>query len=307
MSAKRGNRGGFNPFRDAKGRWAAPSSSEKPPTATKPPVHEAFNAALRAQAVAQRATRYEEWKRRHLEGPIPADVPTTAADGRPRDELSRRQFNERYTVQTNDTEEEIARATTRIFGRPVRLQEVARLSGAPDGATVEVRSLSSDTIKLHITHPLYEKTCRRTIRRDPDGPAIHNDLLILREDAPKGFGTRILASQVRAARALGVTQLDLVAGGDADTRQRRGGMNGYYTWPSLGFVGTLDRHIRSHARSSGLALPARATTAHLLASVEGKAWWLKNGETLEMAFDLRDGSYSMDTLNGKLTKNGIVP
>ncbi|MEI8167188.1 MAG: hypothetical protein WCG26_12450, partial [Chloroflexales bacterium] len=243
MSGKRGNRGGFNPFRDKHGRWAeadaahatpddAPHAPDDAAHATAPDEaaphsiaesSAAFSATLRAHAAQRNAElsgllarqqqpfppsvpiaraplpvsqveKTRAWQRTYMDGPIPADVPTTAADGRPRDELSRRQFNGRFTVKrpTAEKEAQIVEAATRIFGRPTSVEDVSRLSGAPDGATVEVLLLPGRIPKLDIRvdHPLYRGTSERTIKGSTKGPIIHNDVLKLQKDAPKGFGTR---------------------------------------------------------------------------------------------------------------------
>ena len=264
-------------------------------------------AAETTAATAASTALAKVWQKRMLAEPIPADVPKKAADGRTRDDLSRRQFNGRFTVKTSSTEAEIAGATTRIFGRPLSIEEVSRLSGAPDGAHVTVRA-KANTIEIGIAHPLYAFPSKRTLRKGRTGPAIHNDLLFLRDDAPKGFGTRILAAQVRAARELGVTQLDLIAGGHHETRGEKNHMNGYSTWPRLGYVGTLTPEHIAQARKDAkyAALPDRATTKDLFDLPDGKDWWLDHGHQLPMVFDLTEGSHSTTTLNKKLTEKGIV-
>ncbi len=90
------------------------------------------------------------WRQRYLQEPIPSDIPT-ATDGRTRDDLSRRQFNDRYTVKRDSAPAVARNAVTaqNIFGRPVSVKEIARLSGAPDGATVEVLTIDEGTRPIH--------------------------------------------------------------------------------------------------------------------------------------------------------------
>ena len=263
----------------------------------------------RAPLPVSQVEKTREWQRVYMDGPIPADVPTTAVDGRPRDELSRRQFNGRFTVKrpTAAQEAQIVEAATRIFGRPTSIEDVSRLSGAPDGATVEVLLLPGRIPKLdiHVDHPLYAGTSKRTIKGSTKGPIIHNDVLKLQKDAPKGFGTRILAAQVRAAQALGVVTIETVAGG-TPAGAKQGRMNGYYTWARLGYSGRLTPELTAAAREADIALPKRATIHDLFATDEGREWWRKHGDEMYMEFDPAPGSRSMSRLNDNLDEKEIV-
>ena len=256
---------------------------------------------------AANAAARERWAQR-LKEPIDPTVPTHAADGRQRDELSRRQFNGRFTVKTTSPANAVraAELAKEYFGHAATVEDVARLSGAPDGADVEVHVTSDGNLQLRVSHPMYDR-CVRTMRMTPDGPVIHNAVLFIHKDAPRGFGTRILAAQVRAARELGVKLLDLTAGGsptDADTPER---MNGYYTWPKLGYEGKLSTAHITAARAAGIPLPDKATTTDLFNHAEGPGWWKANGSQLKMVFDLADDSTCMERLNDYLDENGIVP
>ena len=92
-------------------------------------------------------------------------------------------------------------------------------------------------LDIHVDHPLYAGTSKRTIKGSTKGPIIHNDVLKLQKDAPKGFGTRILAAQVRAAQALGVVTIETVAGGNP-AGAKQGRMNS----PALSLVLTHQTH-----------------------------------------------------------------
>ena len=186
-----------------------------------------------------------------------------------------------------------------MFGRPMSLPEVAALSGAPDGARVTLSGADTH-ITLTITHPLYDRPSVREIYYTSNKTVIKNSILRIHPDAPQGFGTHVLASQVRAARAAGVKELKLYAAGSPHDRA----WNGFYSWPRMGFVGPLSDNVITFARRAGFTLSDSATTADLMRQPGGSEWWKRSGTGGNMTFDLSDDSVSMQVHTDYLREKG---
>jgi len=96
-------------------------------------------------------------------------------------------------------------------------------------------------------------------------------------------------------RSNGFNQITVTAGGSYGSS-----MNGYYTWarfgyeskgnPTLGVSGFND-----YARQNGLA--EVRNFKQVMATEQGREWWKRNGRQWSGTFDLKDNSYSMNTLN----------
>ena len=225
-------------------------------------------------------------------------APTHLADGTPRDVLSIPHFNGRHRV-TSEYTGNLDDATQIMFGRPMSLPEVAALSGAPDGARVTLSGADTH-ITLTITHPLYDRPSVREIYYTSNKTVIKNSILRIHPDAPQGFGTHVLASQVRAARAAGVKELKLYAAGSPHDRA----WNGFYSWPRMGFVGPLSDNVITFARRAGFTLSDSATTADLMRQPGGAEWWKRSGTGGNMTFDLSDDSVSMQVHTDYLREKG---
>lgn len=216
-------------------------------------------------------------------------------NSRERDRQTKQFFNDQVTVRIRDRER-VRRRSEQLFGRALSEQEWAVLIGAPDGATVDVTAgLSGAEIRLDARHPFIREMDRRVVR-DPLGRTIiRNERLFLRPEAPAGLGTRILAHQVRSAALLGVAYLEATA--------IRGPLaNGYYTWPLLGFDGSLSDATRR-------ALPDRLRSARslhdLFGSPGGAEWWRLHGETIDVHFDLSSRSLSSRRLRAYLARYAV--
>ena len=232
--------------------------------------------------------------------PTPSPGPTHLADGTPRDDLSIYHFNGRYHV-IDDFNGILDVSTPTMFGRSMSPHEVAALSGAPDGARVTLSGAGTH-ITLIITHPLYDRPSVREIYYTSNKTVIQNSILRIKPDAPQGFGTHVIASQVRAARAAGVKELHTNAAGSPHDRA----WNGYYTWPRTGYVAPLSATQRTLARHAGFTLGDSATTADLMRQPGGAEWWRKSGTGGDMTFDLADDSVSMQVHTDYLREKNVT-
>lgn len=187
-----------------------------------------------------------------------------------------------------------------LFGRKLTRQEYAGITGAPDGASIVVRRYG-DGIQMRINHANYEETSQRTIYRNSDGRLeMHNDLLMLDKatDPPKRMGTRIFATQVIQARALGIELITVDAAGHINHPR----FNGYYTWPRVGYDGPIPTSMKPHLPKH---LKAATRIMELMQDEKGAAAWKKHGNSLSLEFDLSDGSNSVSFLRDVLKRTGI--
>lgn len=133
--------------------------------------------------------------------------------------------------------------------------------------------------------------------------SIHNEYITLpKELQGSGIGTKIFAQQVLAAQSLGINEISTSAAGDKTSR-----LSGYYTWPRIGYDGKIPwGDISQEAKD---VLPAQFKNAKMLSEVmetpEGRAWWKEYGTGAEVVFDTTPGSYSMRTLENRLSELGM--
>jgi hypothetical protein len=137
---------------------------------------------------------------------------------------------------------------------------------------------------------------------DEDQPyepgAIENQLISVDKTAPPGVGTRMLASQVAAASEAGFPGIEAEAA-------RSDKMNGYYTWPRLGFNAELTQgHLDeledenpeaawmvqqlAEADSDRMWPKAPIELVHVMAVPEARDWWEREGHTVMAYFPLSD-------------------
>mgnify|MGYP003997573557 CR=1 FL=1 len=177
----------------------------------------------------------------------------------------------------------------------------------------------------------------RFVGKDEDGDTyIKNQTFILKPEAHGGgIGTKALYTQVQQARKAGVSYIKTSAGGPPD-------MNGYYTWPRLGYDGLLssvnkdeayedtsvpeddpnrwksrdipsiEEDIKAAVKKGDLPKGAeKVETVRQLMDLEGgSAWWKKNGRAFSATFDLESDD-SVDALEDYIeataAKLGVSP
>ncbi|TCS35789.1 hypothetical protein EDC30_10988 [Paucimonas lemoignei] len=206
-----------------------------------------------------------------------------------RDQVTRQFFNQR--VSFPDGVPDIA-----IGGKPLTRDQMARLAGAPDGARIYF-SRYGDRPGLEIEHPFYKAPSHRSFfRTDDGGLGLSNDLLMLKSDkAPKGFGLRIFGTQAQAAQELGFKRIEIYAA-------RSSNMNGYHAWPQYGANADLPEKI---LRKLPPGLQGARDLLDLMGTDAGRAFWKKEGYSIECNFDLTEGSRSWQQLIKQLTAKKI--
>jgi hypothetical protein len=118
-----------------------------------------------------------------------------------------------------------------------------------------------------------------------------------RSERSKIPAPRVLATQVRAARQLGITQFHAKTshiGGD------------WWRLPQLGYDAKNDAHLRAETRR--LSIPDKYRHLPMLSDIlkapGGARWWQQNGMSPGLDFKTRRGTYSSQTLNTVLRQAG---
>lgn len=141
-----------------------------------------------------------------------------------------------------------------------------------------------NSLEVHIDHPEY--VCERLLRIDSNGkPFIKNEYFKAKK-AGEGVGTEVFSRQVTKAKSMGFAYIECHA---AQSRN----LNGYYTWPRLGYDAPLTGIPEAKQRFPGVE-----TVLDVFEREGGAEWWKENGVALPKArFDLSDGSRSLKVLN----------
>lgn len=157
-------------------------------------------------------------------------------------------------------------------------QKIAALSGAQHSAKLEVfYSNSGPGFIVKATHNDYWSD--RTLGVDK---IVNNDLSVTSAHG-KGLGTKILLQQVRAADSLGIRNIETFAARHGTT------MNGYYTWPRLGYDAPVDTDNLLEETPEVLVdkfFPGpRVHLSKLMKTPEGREFWKKYGDAVDVTFN----------------------
>ncbi len=183
---------------------------------------------------------------------------------------------------------------------PIPLKCIPDLVGAFDGSNICVTQ-DGDSFVFEITHPWLETSMERVLWRDADtGKLIlmwNEQFFLLPEWQRQGLGARSLAIQLSTARRLRIPFVGCLAAGRFDSA-----MNGYYTWPLLGFDAELDE-TDIERLPPGLA---HCTSLNELFLEDGGAeHWRRHGKPMAVFFDLEPHSTSWAILTEYMEAKGI--
>lgn len=179
-------------------------------------------------------------------------------------------------------------------------EALLKLTGAPAGCSFKIHHLSNEDgfsiefkgegikeAKRHVKVVHSWETGNQLI--------ISNELFVL-DDSQKGsgLGTKMLARQIEQAEKAGVVQLETVGGGTPKKYNPDSKMNGYYTWPRLGYDGDLSTGKYSKKQKDDLEknFPKAKTVSDLMKTPEGRAWWKENGWQMDLTFKISKDSVS---------------
>lgn len=179
--------------------------------------------------------------------------------------------------------------STRLFGRPLRKNELRGLSGAPGGARIDVGVLEE---MIYIEYQEFDRigmsgVCRVGLE-SADRVLWNDSTLIFRQEyRSRGIGLECFARQVFWSRQLGILWAKTVGG-------RCDGENGYYSWPRYGFDAALPRTFRLRlSRHFGKIV----SVLDLMETDLGRRYWREHGFELALSFDFSPRSRSMVALD----------
>ena len=167
-----------------------------------------------------------------------------------------------------------------MLGRKVSDRDLAWAMGALDGSQVEVMELMTGDIYVITRHPDL-RTQERYLTMERGQPVIKNEYFAKRDGTPAGIGAKSFGRQVVGAQRLGIKKIRTLAAGSYGES-----MNGYYTWPRLGYNAPLSDFYQQ-------ALPPNLKSKdlhELFAKPGGPEWWLVSGAGIDVEFDLTPGS-----------------
>jgi hypothetical protein len=234
-----------------------------------------------------------------------------------RDETTQRYFNGNVTAFEGAAAGDIRAPKYALGDRTFSLADIAELTGAPDGTRIYVHRHSDDQLYVSGTNPdVFLGRQGSYLTRTANGELrLDRDFMVLANPGA-GLGTRILATQVRAAERFGVSRITTDAGGSAAPTSLP--FNGYYTWPRLGFSAQLEGE-QIDALKSARVLPQNFTGALSLNDLlypdaasgqnwdagAAQRWWREHGEGTQMEFDVTPGSRSRQILENYLRERNI--
>lgn len=178
-------------------------------------------------------------------------------------------------------------------------EELIRLSGAPRASRVHVEPASSGKIELRVENQdLLSEPLVRSVAQAPHGGfvfEIQNKAFVLRPRfRGMGIGPRSVAMELHEARRLGYFSKVLVSAvGDWHHRGGIFAMNGYYVWAKMGFNAPLPAAFMGHPN-----LPPECqhctSIIQLLATLDGRRFWIRHGSSIDLEFPLREPSDSWE-------------
>lgn len=186
-----------------------------------------------------------------------------------------------------------------IIGPGATDADIASIIGAPDNAKVTLAdgALYGHEGAIVLQSKSDDMQSLRFIKRDKNGDlVIKNEFIMVEGKKGTGIGTKVFGRQVEQAVRLGATKITAEA-------SRSMGMNGYITWPKLGYDAPIPASVMGGLPAS---LKGSKNISDLMKTSEGTEWWTKNGVTTDMTFDLKEGSHSRKHLAAYLERKGVT-
>jgi hypothetical protein len=195
---------------------------------------------------------------------------------------------------TGERTERVKSVLSKLFGKQKDYGSViASIVAAPDDAKVDYYRGEGDSVVIDIENKDFFMSCQINSENNKDG--LYLDAFFGKAGAKgKGVGSHVFANQVEQCRAAGLKSIKCWAAGKPG-----GDMNGYYTWPRMGFDQEIDPNTDYDWKGDPVEkFPNAKSVQDIMKTREGREWWKANGGNLHNAkFDLSDGSRSMQVFN----------
>jgi hypothetical protein len=197
---------------------------------------------------------------------------------------------------------------SRILGRPVTIEQLARLAGAFPGdrirGTVPVGRQTGIAFRVTGSKPV-SYSSRRILEPGPPPHLLNAGFNVdHEEDWGKGLATRMLVTQVNEAVKLGgLAYITTFAAGEGDGYRHKRSSGGYYTWARLGYNARIDDEM---ARDLREPYKSAETLHELMAMPGGPDHWLRYGKGFTGMFSLGEGSRSLAILRTYASAKGLT-
>lgn len=172
---------------------------------------------------------------------------------------------------------------------------LAAAANVPSGGTVRLE-LDEDTGRLWVYGQADGLRTTRWFSRERGKTIAHNARIEIDPSSPhKGQGHALFTAQVEVLQAAGVDEIHASAEGAPGTD-----LNGYYTWPRLGYEGTIaPEQFQRLPASIQAKMGSSRSIRKLFDDVPGgpAAWKLYGSTIADARFDLTPGSQSLKALD----------
>lgn len=233
------------------------------------------------------------------------------------DEVRRQPKGPTIEVDTDLSHKEFQKALNAVMGyegdeeedlHEVTVEEVASLMGLShfgDEVTVTLHTdPADDSFWLRAKGgPIHKMEIQLQ-----DNRRMSFEYIELESDAPPGTGTEIFKRMVEEASDANYDSIDI------HQAARGGPFVGYYVWPRLGCDTELNRWYKDKIKESveSEELPEDfldyENVSDLMRTPEGRAWWKKHGDDIDLTFDISGGQYpSMDIFEAYLKEREERP
>lgn len=189
-----------------------------------------------------------------------------------------------------------------LFGKKVDDSSLGAMANGFDGCKIEVYSnINARTGHVMLQLLVNEKGVRshRIIKETEAGEIVcHNELFVIDDNSPyKGKGVEFFASQVAALKEANVDRIKTQAAG-----YKGGRFNGYYTWPRMGYDGTIRTDVFENLPEEFQKKMGKSRSVLDLFELPGgkEAWKEYGNDIYDAYFDLSDDSRSMKVLKAYL-------
>lgn len=250
-------------------------------------------------------------------------------------------LNYRVEPDSKSNHEDILRACQWLGIAPGDdpLAKLGLLIGAPHGSrlsvsTYEDQELNRQDVDLSCSWgkemgrmvfvegyggPIFQLMHYANITKNLSNPRdfeMHFDRIEMRGIDTQGIGSRIVAMMVQNACSLGLTRIKATGIKKETSRNHRSDQIGYYFLPRLGFDNPLKAALRRFSTQGNYvdldtrdfirkAWPGTQRISDLMDTPEKRAWWKANGEVVQLAFDLRPRSPSIEVHQAYLREKQI--
>ncbi len=183
-------------------------------------------------------------------------------------------------------------------GRGLSEEDIINMVGAQSGTEVEVKLYGVGAVQISVTDGYDNIGNMDRILFDDNGElAMEHELFTLNDSAPPGYATKVMSAAIPAMEENGIKYVKTFAMRNAH------GWVGYYVWPKFGF----DAPIEESNKSGQIAelFPGAEYISDLYKTQAGRDWWLENGDSVELVFDMSEGSRSRDIFSKYMDRKGL--